>query len=211
MKGLKIKVCGMREPENIRAVTAFLPDYLGFIFYKDSKRFAGDMPAGIKADIPAYVNKVGVFVDEKEDNLLKICSDYGIGTVQLHGKESPEYCEKLAEKGLKIIKAIRIGKQMNTADLLPYRDACSYFLFDTQTEAYGGSGKQFNWALLKAYTLEIPFFLSGGVDPDDAERVRNIAHPMLFGVDINSRFEKSPGVKHTETVERFITAIRAPR
>jgi phosphoribosylanthranilate isomerase len=211
MKGLKIKVCGMREPENIRTVAALLPDYLGFIFYPDSKRCAGDMPTGIRAEIPAFVKKVGVFVDEKEDRLMKTCSDYGIGTVQLHGDESPEYCEKLSESGLKIIKVMRIGTTFDTADLLPYRDACSYFLFDTQTEAYGGSGEQFRWALLKAYTLEIPFFLSGGVDPGDVDRIKHIAHPMLFGVDINSRFETAPGIKDAEAVDNFITAIRTPR
>ena len=211
MKGLKIKVCGMREPENISTVSALLPDYLGFIFYTGSKRYAGDMSPDIRAEIPAFVKKVGVFVNEKEDKLLQTCTTYGIGTVQLHGEESPEYCEHLAESGLRIIKVIRIGKHLHTTDLIPYRDVCSYFLFDTDTDAYGGSGKQFDWGLLKDYTLEIPFFVSGGIGPDDAGKLRNLAHPMFFGVDINSRFETSPGIKDDGLIEGFIQTIRAPR
>ena len=211
MRGLKIKVCGMSEPENTKMVAELLPDYLGFIFYPGSERYAGGLSARIRAEIPAFVKKVGVFVDEKEDKLKEVCADYGIGTVQLHGEESPEYCEKLAESGLLVMKVFRIGKSLDTKDILPYREACSYFLFDTQTEAYGGSGEQFNWALLKAYTLEIPFFLSGGIGPDDVDRIKHIAHPMLFGVDINSRFETATGIKDAEAVDNFITAIRTPR
>ena len=211
MKGLKIKVCGMREPDNIRTISALLPDYLGFIFYPASKRYAGDLSPEIRAEIPAFVKKVGVFVNENEDKLITTCSAYGIGTVQLHGDESPEFCEKLAEMGLRIIKVFSIGGSLDTGKILPYRESCSYFLFDTDTDTYGGSGKQFEWGLLKDYTLEIPFFLSGGIGGEDAEKIRNLAHPMLFGVDINSRFETSPGIKDAGLCESFINAIRAPR
>lgn len=201
----------MREPDNIRAVSAVLPDYMGFIFYPASKRYAGDMPADIRSDIPAFVRKVGVFVDEDEDRLTGICTAYGIGTVQLHGDESPEYCEKIVEEGLRIIKVFRIGKNLDTQKIVPYQESCSYLLFDTDSDAYGGSGEQFDWELLKDYTLEIPFFLSGGIGPEDAEKIRKLAHPMFFGIDINSRFESSPGLKDAGLCERFINAMRTPR
>lgn len=211
MTGLRIKVCGMREPDNIREVSDLLPDYLGFIFHPGSKRYAGELAPDIRAEIPAFVKKVGVFVDEDEEKLAGICSSYGIGTVQLHGDESSEYCKKLAENGLRIIKVFHIGDALDTVGMLPYTESCSYFMFDTDTEAYGGSGEQFDWGLLKDYTLDVPFFLSGGIGVGDVEKIRNLAHPMFFGADINSRFEISPGVKDAGMCERFINAIRGPK
>ena len=209
MKGLKIKVCGMREPDNIRAVSALLPDYMGFIFHPGSKRYAGNLTPDIRAEIPAFIKKVGIFVNENEEKLVRICSSYGIGTIQLHGDESPEYCEKLAEKGLRIIKVFHINDRLDSNMMQHFQEACSYFLFDTATENFGGSGDQFDWGLLDDYTLDIPFILSGGIGMEDAGKIRSMVHPMFFGVDINSRFEISPGIKDPESCEAFIKTIRS--
>lgn len=208
MKGKKIKVCGMREPDNIRDISGLLPDYMGFIFYQGSKRFAGGLPTEIRADLPSFVKKVGVFVNEDKKRLLETCSAYGIGTVQLHGDESARYCENLVENGLRIIKVFSVDKALDTNAMRPFHEACSYFLFDTSADEFGGSGEKFDWNLLKDYDLEIPFFLSGGIGPDDARMIRELEHPMLFGVDINSRFETSPGIKDIELCEKFIGRIR---
>jgi phosphoribosylanthranilate isomerase len=208
MKGRKIKICGMRDPDNILEISSLLPDYIGFIFYPGSLRFAGNLPPEIRAEIPAFIKKVGVFVNEDEEKLVETCSAYGIGTVQLHGDESPGYCENLVEKGLRIIKVFNIGKNLNTNIMEPFQEACSYFLLDTASAEHGGSGQKFDWNLLEEYDLEIPFFLSGGIGPDDARMIREMEHPMLFGVDINSLFETSPGFKDMELCEKFIGRIR---
>lgn len=208
MKGKKIKICGMRDPENIIDISGLLPDYMGFIFYRGSKRFAGNMPREIRAEIPAFVKKVGVFVNEDEERLLETCSEYGIGTVQLHGNESERYCENLVENGLRIVKVFSVDSALNTDVMKPFQEACSYFLLDTASEEFGGSGQKFDWNLLKDYDLEIPFFLSGGIGPDDARMIRELEHPMLFGVDINSLFETSPGIKDLGLCEEFIGRIR---
>ena len=210
MKGLKIKICGMREPENIRNISGLLPDYMGFIFYPESRRFAGGLSPEIRAEIPVFSKKVGVFVNENTEKLIETCSTYGIGTVQLHGDESPEYCEELAENGLRILKVFGIGDSMDSSAMKPFQETCNYFLFDTATDRFGGSGNKFDWGLLEEYTLEIPFFLSGGILPDDAKMILKLEHPMLFGIDINSRFEISPGIKDVELCESFINGIRVP-
>jgi phosphoribosylanthranilate isomerase len=209
MKGLKIKICGMREPWNIREISTLLPDYLGYIFHPGSKRYAGDLSPDIRTEISAFIKTVGVFVNETEEKLVRICSEYGIGTVQLHGNESPDYCERLAEKGLRIIKVFHIKDKLDSNSMQPFGDTCSYFLFDTATDSFGGSGAQFDWGLLEDYTLEIPFLLSGGIGMEDAGKVLSIDHPMLFGIDVNSRFELSPGIKDPESCEAFIKTIRS--
>ena len=210
MSELKIKVCGMRDPENISGVVAALPDFIGLIFHPKSKRFVGVDPSFDVLDIiPQTVKKVGVFVDETPFKVLDICQYWNINIVQLHGKESPEYCKNLMESGVTVFKAFPVDEQFDFEILKAYSQVCNYFLFDTKGLLPGGSGRKFNWNLLENYKGDVPFFLSGGIGPADIEAVLKFRHPMLFGIDINSGFEISPALKDVKRVKEFITKIRS--
>jgi len=200
----------MRDPDNISGVVAALPDYIGFIFYPMSKRFVGmDTSVEVLDIIPQTVKKVGVFVDDSQNNVLRICQDWNLNGIQLHGHESPEYCTNIKKSGLTVFKAISIDEQFDFETLSAYSGACNYFLFDTKGLLPGGSGMKFNWWLLNNYKGDVPFFLSGGIGPGDIETITNFRHPMLFGIDINSGFEISPALKDVRKVNEFITKIRS--
>lgn len=206
---LKIKVCGMREPENIAGVAACKPDFMGFIFYPESKRFVGFEPRPALLDtIPDSIQKVGVFVNETIEQVLAISRAWQLNVVQLHGQETPEYCKQIQQSELTVFKAFPIDKNFDFNVLENYQDNCDYFLFDTKGQLPGGTGQKFNWQLLENYKLQIPFFLSGGIGPDDLESIRNFKHPQLFGLDINSGFEISPALKDVEKVRIFISEIK---
>ena len=203
---LKIKVCGMKYAGN-RSDTEKLPvDYLGFIFYPKSKRFVG------KNISPELFNtekaKVAVFVNEKTNEIIRIIREYDFKYVQLHGNETPEVCETLKNRGLKIIKAFSVNDNFDFSELTNYESCADFFLFDTKTEIPGGSGKKFNWKILKKYTMNTPFFLSGGIGPGDAGAIKEFNHPKLYGIDLNSRFEDEPGLKNIEKLEEFINEIK---
>ena len=208
MKDLKIKICGMKDPGNIQRISLLLPDYMGFIFYPRSLRYAGELSPAKIAKVPARITKVGVFVNLPAVDVLSSCRQMGIRTVQLHGNESPDYCKKLKDNGLKIIKVFSIGIQDGFKTMSAYQDACDFYLLDTAFEEYGGSGKQFEWTRLNEYDQDKPFFLSGGIDPGDAERILELKHPELFGVDLNSRFETEPGIKTRDKLSVFMQKIR---
>jgi len=205
---LKIKVCGMRDPENISGIVAALPDFIGFIFYPKSKRFVGEPSLEMLSVIPESVKRVGVFVDETSEKVLEICQNLNLGVVQLHGLESPEYCRQIKETGIIVLKAFSVDDQFDFAVLKAYSGVCDYFLFDTKGRLPGGTGQKFNWQLLENYQGDISFFLSGGIGPGDVEAIRKFQHPQLFGIDINSGFEISPALKDVEKVKSFILAIR---
>jgi len=199
----------MRDPENITGVVAALPDYLGFIFYPKSKRFVGFDPSPeLSNNIPDSVIKVGVFVDEVPEKVLEICQSWNLHVVQLHGNESPEYCREIQKSGKIVFKAFSIDEHFEFDDIKAYSGVCDYFLFDTKGQLPGGTGQKFNWQMLRNYMDSTPFFLSGGIGPDDLEAIRNFRHPQLFGIDINSGFEISPALKDVERVKTFILAIR---
>jgi phosphoribosylanthranilate isomerase len=208
LKILKVKICGMKDPGNIRRIAMLSPDYMGFIFYPHSRRYAGDLSAAVIADLPAGIRKVGVFVDLPPDDVLSACRQMGIRTVQLHGTESPEYCRSLKYRGLEVFKVFSMGPDTCFPELGAYIDSCDRFLLDTAGEEFGGTGRKFDWKRLGDYELDKPFFLSGGIGPGDVERILKISHPRLFGVDLNSRFETRPGVKSYEELEKFIMKIR---
>jgi phosphoribosylanthranilate isomerase len=209
MNELKIKVCGMRDPENISGVVATWPDYLGFIFYPKSKRFVGFEPSPeILVIVPDPVKKVGVFVDETSEKILEIVQNWKLDVVQLHGHETPEYCRQIQNSGITVFKAFSVDESFDFAILEAYSEVCHYFLFDTKGLLRGGTGQKFNWQLLDNYKGNVPFFLSGGIGPDDLETVLDFRHPQLFGIDINSGFEISPAVKDVEKVRSFISVIR---
>jgi len=206
-----IKVCGLRDKDNVEElIKKGSPDLLGMIFYENSKRFIGDRPFvidGISNSIP----HVGVFVNASLEHILQMRKVFGFDWVQLHGDEDLTYVAALrAKEDLKIIKVFRITDHIEVDAMKPFEPYVDYFLFDTQTTAYGGSGKQFDWQVLDQYDLETPFILSGGIDLEHVSEVlsfyRNTS--LMAGVDINSKFETAPGIKDPDKVAKFIKIIR---
>ena len=201
-----IKVCGMREADNIRAVDALSTDFMGFIFWPHSSRYVAALPACL----PQRAKRVGVLVDADMADLLQHAAQYGLHAVQLHGHENPAYVRQLrASVGqLTVIKAFNIATPNDLEQTVPYEGLADYFLFDTKGPSVGGNGKQFDWTVLNAYNGTTPFLLSGGIGPDDAPRIRSFHHPLLAGIDLNSRFETSPAVKDINQLNNFIKTIR---
>ena len=209
MKGrLKIKICGMRDPGNIRDISLLLPDYLGFIYYPRSRRYAEDLHPEDIAGLQGEIRKTGVFVDHPAEEVSGICRRMGFGCVQLHGGESPDLCRSLKEQGLEVIKAFQIGPNSGFQGMENYADACDLFLMDTAGFGFGGTGKKFDWRRLENYQLDWPFILSGGITPPDAKQILEIRHPRLFGIDLNSGFETAPAIKNRDVLEGFIQKIR---
>lgn len=199
-----IKVCGMTEAENIRDVEELGVDMIGFIFYPKSPRCLCEMPEYL----PAKARRVGVFVNESKENILVYADRFGLQYIQLHGTESPEYCRSLRSSGLHLIKAFSISLPKDMLVISAYKGLCDYYLFDTKTPQYGGSGNQFDWNLLHRYNGNTPFLLSGGINPYSVKAIREFHHPKLAGIDINSRFETAPGIKDVERIEKFVQELR---
>lgn len=206
---MQVKVCGMKYPENISAIAALRPDYMGFIFFPRSSRYIGDLPDPDLFSVSSPVRKVGVFVDEKPDRLIRICRQYGFEIAQLHGGESPEYCREIRNSGIEVLKAFSIDEAFNFEVTVPYASVSDYFLFDTKGKNPGGNGQKFGWSVLDRYKGETPFFLSGGIQPGDIRGIRQLRHPKLYAVDINSGFETAPGRKAVSKVACFINDIKA--
>ena len=205
---IRIKVCGIRDLQNAAEVAAAGPDFMGFIFYPGSKRFVGNDPdEELFRNIPG-IQKVGVFVNEKEEIVIHTARRFALGWVQLHGIESASYCAAIRNAGLKVIKAAGVDGNFGFDSLDAFLPVCDYFLFDNRTAGYGGSGKQFNWEIIKAYSGNKPFFLSGGIGSGDVNAIREINHPQLFAVDINSKFEIAPGIKDTLAVKNFLENLK---
>ncbi len=207
---LRIKVCGMRDPENIAAIAALKPEYMGFIFYQKSPRCTGEDTLSflIEDKIPD-IQKVGVFVNAPTEEVIGAYRTYHLAFVQLHGDETPGYCRALKKSGLRIIKAFGITQQFNFSEVEKYSEV-DFFLFDTATSSYGGSGETFPWDSLRHYTNDKPYFLSGGISPDHIQQLKSLdASITPYALDINSRFESSPGYKDIAHVRQFIQNIRS--
>ncbi|MCI1187260.1 phosphoribosylanthranilate isomerase [Hymenobacter sp. DH14] len=206
---LLVKVCGMRDEAALAGVAALAPDFLGFIFAPKSPRFVGDVlaPELVQA-LPPTIWKVGVFVDETTENILATAHRFGLAAVQLHGHETPAQCEDLNEAGLLVIKAFSVGEAVDFNALLPYVPHCDYFLFDTKGAAPGGNGATFDWNLLQSYHLPVPYFLAGGLGLEHAAELAALRLPGLAGVDLNSGFETSPGVKDAGRLAQMLTQLR---
>lgn len=202
-----VKVCGMREPENIEKVAQLGVDMMGFIFYPKSPRFASQSVARTAAD--KNVCRVGVFVNESAGLISDKIHQFDLNAVQLHGNESRELCELLHKQNglLKVIKAISVSTAGDIQKYKEYVGAVDYFLFDTKCKTVGGSGQQFDWQVLENYDGDVPFILSGGIGPEDVERVRNFHHPKCIGIDLNSKFELKPGLKDVEKLNTFLENI----
>ena len=196
-----VKVCGMRDAENIRQLEALGIDWMGMIFWPKSKRNVSTPPAYL----PQHVRKVGVFVDASLDAIRQHVEDYQLDIVQLHGQESPEL---KVLKPLTLIKALNIATPEDLQKTEPYEGLADYFLFDTKGKSVGGNGEKFDWSVLASYQGETPFLLSGGIGPEDAQDVKTFHHPKCIGIDLNSRFETEPGLKDITKLKQFLEAIR---
>lgn len=204
---MKIKVCGNTQSANLTQVADLMPDYLGFIFYKPSPR---DVSATICQlplnEIPSQIQKVAVLVDMPLGEALQLIKKYGFDVVQLHGSESPEYCGEI-KKDVPVIKAFPIINYLpKNIDL--YEGICDYFLFDTKGDKPGGTGIAFDHTILNDYHGNTPFFVSGGIEPCHAGKLKTMGHKMLYAADINSKFETAPGVKNIELVRQFICELK---
>ncbi|NDE10313.1 MAG: phosphoribosylanthranilate isomerase [Chitinophagia bacterium] len=196
---MNIKVCGLTQLKQLQQLDALNVAFAGLIFHKDSPRYVVDKIAKDELkDADFDLKKVGVFVNADYDEIMQMIDDYGLDVVQLHGDESPELCEELSEE-VEVIKAFSISDKITSIDdmIVDYDDVCDYYLFDTASKngKVGGTGEKFDWKLVKKSKIEKPFFLSGGISLDDLELIKSFKHPDYFGVDVNSRFEKSPGIK----------------
>ena len=199
-KQLKVKVCGLLNQTELSRIDGLSKvDFLGLIFYPKSPRCFTEKQR-IKA---TKARKVGVFVDEKPSVLIEKVVQYGLNMIQLHGNETPETCKSLRPLA-KVTKVFSVDEEFDFNLLNQYSDSVDYFLFDTATPLKGGSGKKFNWDQLNKYSGRTPFFLSGGIGPEDIKALQSFNHDQLIGVDLNSRFEKSPGIKDVESLQQFL-------
>jgi phosphoribosylanthranilate isomerase len=205
---MKLKICGMCEPQNIKDIANLCPNYLGLIFYEKSPRFVDNLPAEILQELPINIEKVGVFVNETEEKILQITNQYAIETLQLHGTESPEFCKQLRQQGFTIFKAFNIGKQEDIEAIDLYKNCIDLAVLDAKGKQLGGNGTSFDWALLDNYIYDIPFLLSGGISLDNISAVLALKHPKLYPIDINSKFEISAGFKDVAMVEKLLLEFR---
>ena len=202
MNTLKLKVCGMRVPENIEGLLEVVPDFIGFIFYPKSSRYVGNMEEHLIDRIPSSIRKVGVFVNETIENVLETVSRYNLDYVQLHGDEDLEYAMRLKEHELRVIKVFSVSDEL-PEDLHAYEGIVDYLLFDTRSKNYGGSGKQFDWNILTSKEISVPFFLSGGIGLEDVDQIKSLHLPELAAIDVNSKFEIEPGLKDLERIREL--------
>ncbi len=216
---MKIKVCGLRETENIRQLQQLPIDYMGFIFYEPSSRAVNkqdDLKELLAENWNSDIAKVGVVVNTEIDEVLNLVHDYKLNYIQLHGEESLEYMQSLNRiwdigtmHSARLIKAFSIGNDFYYEKIQPYEQFCDLFIFDTKGKNPGGNGTIFDWSLLKKYRGMKPFLLSGGIDLETAVAIRQLNFPQLIGVDINSRFETKPALKDVSKVSDFISRLNS--
>ena len=212
---MRVKVCGMTDIDQVNQLNDMGVEFCGFIFYPKSPRYVfKHMPAVTIKKIKGNINKVGVFVNPDIEDVLQTVDDCGLYLVQLHGDESPRTCEKIADY-VSVIKAFRLSEDDNILwKIKDYQEVVDMFLFDTEGVGYGGTGKKFNWQALMNLNINKPFFISGGIQPDDVvalkEFSKNAVGKDLFAVDINSKFEISPGNKDMEKVRTFVSQLKQP-
>ena len=202
-----IKVCGMRDPENIRAVSELDIQWLGMIFWEKSSRNVSKKPSYL----PTKQKRVGVFVDATIEEVMGKVQEYALDIIQLHGKESPAYIRRLrplcGDRVAAIIQALNIATKEDLEQTKPYMDVVDYFLFDTKAKMVGGNGTKFDRSVLREYKGTTPFILSGGIGPDDADKVKAFHHPQLAGIDLNSRFETAPAHKDVNALRDFLSSL----
>ena len=198
---MKLKVCGMREPDNIAALSALQPDYMGFIFWAPSSRYVSEVTPVLDKSI----KKTGVFVDASVDYIQSSISAHQLQAVQLHGEETPGYCQLLQGFGVEVIKAFSVKDAFDFSMLEAYENSCDFFLFDTKGALPGGNGYTFDWSLLKEYPSQKPFFLSGGIGLENTQEIKELLNTdlPLYAIDVNSKFELAPGLKKIKDITQF--------
>lgn len=216
---MNIKVCGITQLKQLQQLDGLEIDFAGLNFYKGSPRYVGDKISKKEIQNADFdIKKVGVFVDADYDEIMNIVENYTLDIVQLHGNESPSLCEELSDE-TEVIKVFRIGGEDNIDKMVKdYDDVCDYYLFDTSPQPvmkereelanFGGTGKQFDWNILTKARIEKPFFLSGGIGPDDVAKIKAFSHPDFFAIDINSKFETTPGVKDMAKLLKFVKELK---
>ena len=207
---LEIKVCGMRDSQNILALAKLQPDYIGFIFYAKSARFtSGVLKKKILNALPKSIKKTGVFVNESFEKVIETGKEYDLDFIQLHGNETVEFCEKLKTESLKVIKAFSVDHSFNFSETINFEGFVDYFLFDTKAEGgYGGHGMTFDWNILERYRGKTPFLLAGGISLDNLGDLDKIKNKNFVGIDVNSKFELSPGIKDIEALRELFEKIK---
>lgn len=212
---MRIKVCGMTRPEQVLQLDEMGVEFAGFIFYPKSPRyvFSHMSKEQLRKLKGQHINKVGVFVNTPAEEVLQMVDSCGLYLVQLHGDESPRYCEKISNY-VTVVKAFRMREGENILwRAKDYQDVCDMFLFDTEGAGYGGTGKKFNWNILKGENVRKPFFLSGGIQPEDVELLKEFEKESvakdLFAIDINSKFEVAAGLKNMDAIRTFVNSIKA--
>ncbi|OJJ20115.1 N-(5'-phosphoribosyl)anthranilate isomerase [marine bacterium AO1-C] len=205
---MHLKICGMREPQNIEEVLSVQPDYLGLIFFEKSARYIGEdfeLPTPLQGAKP---QKVGVFVNHSLEYIVAKAKKYQLALAQLHGDESPEFCQQLKGllPGLQLVKVFRVTDDFDFGTLAPYKPYCDFFLFDTKGKDYGGNGIVFNWDILKGYDNERPLFMSGGLSLENLQDLQSFitTHRLnVHAIDVNSKFEISPALKDVEKLKEL--------
>lgn len=203
---MKLKICGMKYPENILEVSELLPDYMGFIFWGKSSRFFD----GKISNLPKSIQKVGVFVDASLAEIVSKIKKYDLNVIQLHGNETVAFCESLKNEKVKIIKVFSVNEDFDFSILEPFEPVCDYFLFDTKGKLPGGNGIVFDWKVLKEYPSTKPFFLSGGIGIEEIESIQELLKTNLpiHAIDINSKFEIESGLKNIKLLNDFKINIK---
>ena len=204
---MQLKVCGITSTEAIRELIPLNISRLGFIFYHKSARYVyGKLVEEGLNEIPKHIKKTGVFVDAEITEIEQIIDRFKLDSIQLHGNESPEFCNNF-RPGTEVIKTISIKDKSSFETAKLYFEACDLFLFDTQSEHFGGTGKTFDWKWLAEYKLDKPFYLSGGLSLENYAEIKKIGHPQLIGIDVNSKFETAPGIKDIEKIKQLIALM----
>jgi len=202
---VKWKICGMRNSDNIQEVAALSPDFMGFIFYRDSPRYVGE--EFVMPNLSSEIKKTGVFVNSSEEEIISKVKTHRLDYVQLHGDESSDFCARLQREGIKIIKVFRVSDQFDFSTTHEFEKTASYFLFDTSGKKYGGNAVAFDWNILKKYNQRVPFFLSGGITEENIKDIHQLKDMNLYAVDINSGAETSPGVKSIDRLTKIIDQL----
>jgi phosphoribosylanthranilate isomerase len=205
---VRIKICGMRESTNIESVLTVNPDYMGFIFYKESPRFVGE-DFVLPEHFPKSISKVGVFVNTKSAEIQKQADLFQLDLLQLHGDESVEQCSELRKHRVKIIKVFSVDGDFDFGQTKLYSDVVDYVMFDTKGKNYGGNAKQFNWSILEKYDQQIPFFLSGGISPSNVYQLKQLRGMNIHAIDVNSGVENVPGLKDVQKINDLITELKS--
>jgi phosphoribosylanthranilate isomerase len=204
---MKLKICGMRDEKNILAVAALHPQYMGFIFYEKSPRYVGDdfrIPT-----LPSSISRVGVFVNAPVSTIMEKVERHPLNYVQLHGGETVAQCEALRQEGIGVIKVFSVDDDFDFSKTHPYEDVADFFLFDTKGKYYGGNAMAFDWKVLEQYNQKVPFFLSGGIGPDNVVDIRNLKGMNIHAIDINSGVEESPALKDTQKIGTIIHILNS--